>query len=39
LKEEANFAKKTYSMFQPVNSNFQPKGDQPNAIKKIVEGI
>ena len=26
-------------MFQPVNSNFQPKGDQPNAIKKIVEGI
>nr|CAG8435707.1 12346_t:CDS:1 [Entrophospora candida] len=26
-------------MFQTINSNFQPKGDQPNAIKKIVEGI
>jgi excinuclease ABC subunit B len=26
-------------MFQPINSNFQPQGDQPSAIKKLVEGI
>jgi excinuclease ABC subunit B len=26
-------------MFKLINSSFQPKGDQPKAIKKIVEGI
>ncbi|CAI2162032.1 2939_t:CDS:2 [Funneliformis geosporum] len=26
-------------MFQPITANFQPKGDQPAAIKKLVEGI